>query len=280
MRPIHKFSKKIPADKSHAAGQNPDVVRFKEGFEPEIQTSQTVDQVMRIPVSEEPMRRKCTGCENKDLAMKPLRKEKSPLLQRQTEDDGKEQCSGNSNIVNAAIIRISGEIGKSYDMGETAGWWYSPNENLAGSRKKPLSWEIEQGAKSEIPDRNFIVNWGSQFTCNLFIYDVLYAAGLNPPLRSNSHYYSASETYNHEGELKNYFTEVTNRSSVCPGDIYATGGHLEIVGSKINPKGEFEGYGGHSDGAYKESKIASEGEKFFRVNNTSDKENNQEKHAK
>lgn len=175
------------------------------------------------------------------------------------------QCTNASGILIAAASRTLGEIGQAYDKGEQAGWWYSPNGNLAGARSKPYKWEIQQGAKYPLPSSNVIVNWGNEWTCNLFVYDVLHQAGLTPPMGSNNHYYDANQTYKLDGKLKGYFSKITDVSLVCPGDIVATGPHMEIVATKIDASGNYESYGAHADGAYLSARLASSGDRFFRV---------------
>ena len=173
-------------------------------------------------------------------------------------------CPSASAIITAAANRVSGEIGTSYNYPDPA-WWYSPNGNLDSARLHPAKWEIAQGATDPIPSSNYIINWGGTPTCNVFVYDVLYEAGYNPPLQLNKHYFNAEQTYNHVGKLKTYFEEVTDWSKVCPGDIYATGGHMEIVATTPDSEGNFEGFGGHLTGAFRDMKQAYSGNKFFRL---------------
>lgn len=180
--------------------------------------------------------------------------EKTPVL-----------CPDASGIIAVAKARTLGKIGYAYDKGPQAGWWYSPNGNLAGARSKPLKWEVQQGAKDPLPGSNFIVNWGDQYTCNLFVYDVLHQAGYNPPMGSNNHYYDARQTFDLSGGLKSYLVEITNHDLVCPGEIVATGIHMEIVASIIDASGRFQSYGAHSDGAYLSPRTAASTDKFFRL---------------
>ena len=174
-------------------------------------------------------------------------------------------CPDASSIVTAAASRCLGDIGTAYDKGASAGWWYSPNGNLEGARTKAFKWELAQGAKNPLPDLNYIINWGNEYTCNLFVYDVLHQAGLAPPVAGNNHYYDALQTYNLNGKLRAYFEEITDRSLVCPGDIMATGIHMEIVATKVDSSNNYQSFGGHTDGAYSSARTASITDKFFRV---------------
>lgn len=61
-----------------------------------------------------------------------------------------------------------------------------------------------------------------------------------------------------------YFEEIADKNDVRPGDILTTGGHCEIVVTKIE-NNQFDAIGGHSDGASKETKTYGSYMKFFRV---------------
>lgn len=183
------------------------------------------------------------------------------IIQRQTTPPESQPAAptGNSSIVDNARKRSAGDIGTAYNW--SPGWWYTPNSNLADWRSKPLKWEKAQ----DPPSGEGIVNWGDgQFTCNIFVYDTLFAAGYNPPLHSNKHYYDATQTYNQEGALKTYFKLITDPSQVAPGDVMTTGIHMEIVSSAID-KNKFWAFGGHVDGAYETSKTYNNSMRFYRV---------------
>ena len=167
----------------------------------------------------------------------------------------------NSAIANKAVERSGGAIGPAYNY--SPGWWYSPNTDLAGWKPRPSPQEERQGAQNPPPAGEGIVNWGVVPTCNLFVYDVLYAAGLNPPLQSNRHYYSASQTYNRSGPLRSYFGLVRDPSAVQPGDVMANGVHLEIVISSIR-RNRFDAIGAHGDGARQTAKTYDNSLRFLR----------------
>lgn len=183
------------------------------------------------------------------------------MIQRQADQPA--TPVGNLNIINTAQSRAAGDIGTAYDW--SPGWWYSPNSGLAGWRSRPLSWETAQNPP---PAGEGIVNWGdNQPTCNIFVYDVLFAAGYNPPLRSNRHYYDARETYNQNGDLATYFNLVADLNQVVPGDIMTTGGHMEIVSSSIRSN-SFNAIGAHWNGAYETSKTYNNSLRFYRLSGT------------
>lgn len=183
-------------------------------------------------------------------------------IYRQQQSGNGQNSSGNPAIVSAAISRANGDIGNAYNW--SPGWWYTPNSQLAGARKEPLNWEENQGASKKTGE--WIVNWGDgQYTCNLFVYDVLYQAGLNPPLHSNNHYYNAAQT--HQG-ADGYLTRINNRSQIQAGDIFTNGIHMEIITAVHNNGVSFDSAGAHSYGASidRPSNYAnSSGLKFWRV---------------
>ncbi len=193
-------------------------------------------------------------------------------LRRQVEQDKgqkgihrpKPELRGNHTIVAKARYRANGDIGKAYDW--TPGWWYSRNKSLPGWRNRPKKYEENQGAKNPPPSGEGICNWGDgQPTCNVFAYDVLYDSGMEPPVRKdNKHYYSASETYKRKADLRTYFDIIADPQSVRPGDIMATGGHVEIVTSTIS-KNRFRSIGAHVDGAYETDKTYLKGMRFLRA---------------
>ncbi len=172
------------------------------------------------------------------------------------------KLTANGKILSAAKKRAKGKIGKSYNY--KPNWWYSPNKDLDGWRNSPKKFEQDQGA--EVIKGEGIVNWGDITTCNVFVYDVLYVAGLNPPIRKeNDHYYNAEQTYNRRGPLKDYFELIKNPKKVLPGDIMANGEHLEIVTSKIVYKKVFSAIGAHHYGAGEEVKRYNNELRFLRV---------------
>jgi hypothetical protein len=178
------------------------------------------------------------------------------------QQSGKGQKSGgNSAIVSVAKSRSEGDIGKAYNW--SPGWFYTPNSNLAGARKEPLDWEKNQGASKK--DGEWIVNWGTTPTCNVYVYDVLYQAGLNPPLLGNNHYYDAPMS--HEG-ADGYLKRINNRSQIQPGDIFTNGVHMEIITAVKNNGKSFNSAGAHKNDTRidKPSRYAkSRGLKFWRV---------------
>ncbi len=188
----------------------------------------------------------------------------TPRVQRQSapSKQAKPSATGNAAITTKAAERTIGDIGDAYDWEK--GWWYSRNTQLSGWRSKPKDWEKNQGANP--PSGEGVVNWGSgQYTCNLFVYDVLYDAGYTPPMHSNGHYYDAVETYKLKGGLEDYFQIILEPDEVLPGDVMATGGHVEIVTSNIKADGSFRAIGAHEDGAYETEKTYHKGLRFFRV---------------
>ena len=132
-------------------------------------------------------------------------------------------------------------------------WFFTRNPNLAGfttEEQARQSWKKDTMC-TEMPElsceysgtgrnRRFVgwtnypldegsVWWGSGvYTCNVYVYDVLYNVGLSPPLMGNDHYFDPSGTYNMAGALADYFDDVP-ADEIRPGDIFATTGHMEIV---------------------------------------------------
>jgi len=162
-------------------------------------------------------------------------------------------CSG--RIVAAARQRAADQVGVSYNV--NPGWFYSRNSSLKG-------W-TRRGVEKGIPEGEGRVNWGEDvWTCNVYVYDVLHDAGLNPPLNDVEHYFSPGATYNYgKSGLGNYFIEI-DPAEVCPGDIFVTEAHMEVVASPII-NGSFSSYGAHMDGAYEQTGKSVAGKKFLRV---------------
>jgi hypothetical protein len=67
-----------------------------------------------------------------------------------------------------------------------------------------------------------LVWWGKVWTCHLFVFAVLYQAGLNPPLDGSGRYYHPK--YVHKGtskKLKGYFVPI-KPGFILPGDVFVT----------------------------------------------------------
>lgn len=172
------------------------------------------------------------------------RQEQSPGDEAPTEDE-ETSSAGNAAIVRTAEKRSKGDIGDAYAW--DPGWWYTPNPNLAGARKKPRDWEKKQGASLADKPGEYIVNWGrGQPTCNVYVYDVLFQIGADPPLLGNNHYVDAARTHNGAG---GYLTRIT-RDEIAPGDLFTNGIHMEIISSVSKSGKSFASLGAHEDGAY------------------------------
>jgi len=133
-------------------------------------------------------------------------------------------------------------------------WFFSPNNGLAGWASKNDIMEAARlrrrvgnatrwmkssmvrrmpGLGRELenfPSGEGVVWWGWVYTCNVFVFDVLYQAGLNPPLLGNAHYYNPIRIFNRSGALRSYFSDIS-AENIQPGDVFATRGHTEIVTS-------------------------------------------------
>ncbi len=181
-------------------------------------------------------------------------------------------------------------------------WFFTRNPDLSGfttEEQARKGWKKDTMC-NEMPelgceysgrgrDRRFVrwtnyptgegtVWWGSNvYTCNVFIYNVLYNVGLNPPLMGNKHYFDPSGTYNRIGTLANYFDDIP-ADQIQPGDIFATTSHMEIItstlresevtrgGRKIKVK-TFSSIGAGADGigVEEESGVRVTGKRFRRV---------------
>ena len=150
-------------------------------------------------------------------------------------------------------------------------WFFSPNGRLAlwASRDDILEAARRRGSvggaepwmkrrmvrrKDGIPAlgrelENFpsgegVVWWGKGkkrkqarpvWTCNVFVFDVLHQAGLNPPLRSNNHYFTPVEIFNRAGSLRSYFSKVKAKN-MQKGDVFATHVHTAVVTSTLSKR--------------------------------------------
>jgi hypothetical protein len=175
-------------------------------------------------------------------------------------------------IAQAAQTRLAGSAAQAYAYGgaDATAWFYTPNRQLSGARDHHLEWETNNdGSVPRVPEGEWVVNWGNTPTCNVFVYDVLFLADANPPLK-DGHYYSAGDTVQRAGSLRTYLNEVLDNKAVVPGDIAVLPmrpmSHMEVVLSAPDPTtGRFSAAGAHSDGASQQQHKLDEGWKFFRV---------------
>ncbi len=182
------------------------------------------------------------------------------------------------NVLEVASTPRAETIAQSYDYsaGVIGGapakepkWFYSPNRNLDRWRRSHKPGERNaDGSVPVVPDGEGVIDWAPQ-TCNVFVYDVLYAAGCQPPLSDVRHYFSPSHTYFRRGagdSLKSYFAEIRNPRLIEPGDIAVSEIHMEIVTTKPDyRRANFIGIGGHSTGAYPARTGLSNSYKYLRL---------------
>jgi chemotaxis protein histidine kinase CheA len=171
-------------------------------------------------------------------------------------------------------------------------FFFSPNRKLSGAKNKRQASKLMPklikkkikctkddktrkcwgmpglGKKLEhFPEGEFLVWWGPVYTCNVFVFDVLYKANFKLPLRKdNDHYYKQTQMYALSGVLKEHFYEIKNDDNVRPGDIWVTPKHTEIVTSTIeNGRYWAIGAGRAEDKPVVETYCRRGGEKFLRV---------------
>lgn len=203
----------------------------------------------------------------------------------------KQSALGNAMVAEARARMNNPTVRKAYSS--TIPWFFTPNPDLRGFTTEEAALSSWKGSVmcNELPDLGCTFDtkkkltewtnyptgegsvwWGEGvFTCNVFVYDVLYNVGHPAPLGSNQHYFDPEGTYNSEGALETYFEDV-QPDQIQPGDVFATTGHMEIVTSSLNkPPGEKGGGTFTSIGAGKngvgvaESTRAVGGQRFKRV---------------
>lgn len=167
------------------------------------------------------------------------------------------EAVGNLIVSEARSRMANPHIRKAYST--RIPWFFSPNNGLAGWTSKNdimeavrLSKRVGNATKwmkgqmfklmpdlgkelGNFPEGEGVVWWGSVWTCNVFVFDVLYKAGLHPPLNRVAHYYLPVNIYNRSGDLRNYFLNI-GAENIQPGDVFATKGHTEIVTSNLSEK--------------------------------------------
>ncbi len=160
---------------------------------------------------------------------------------------------GDSTVAEALSRKSNPLIRRAYSS--EVPWFFSPNKGLAGWTSKD---DILESARTRhrvgnaaawmktsmvrampdlgsdlehFPSGEGVVWWGSGvYTCNVFVFDVLYSVGLNPPLMGNAHYYDPIRLYNLSGDMGSYFSDLSVEN-IQPGDVFATTGHMEIITS-------------------------------------------------
>jgi hypothetical protein len=163
--------------------------------------------------------------------------------------------TGGEAIVGEARARMNNPIiRKAYSS--QIQWFFTRNSDLAGftteeqalqgwkkdtmCKEMPgLGCEYEDTGRNKkfkrwtnYPSGEGSVWWGNVYTCNVFVYDVLYNCGLNPPVAGNNHYFDPSATYSRTGPLASYFDDIS-ADQIQPGDIFATPVHMEILTSTL-----------------------------------------------
>ncbi len=93
----------------------------------------------------------------------------------------------NKKLLATARYRGAGQIGKSY--GTSSLVFLSPNTDLVGA--------VDHRTEVVNGETLFKVNWGPDlWKCNIFVHDVVFAAGYKPDLMSNNHYITAGSLQN------------------------------------------------------------------------------------